>query len=184
MRDQYAANRSNRALLRAQRAASGSKRSPSPTIASTPCSRDAKTPVPARIAAPRHPASSPFARITGPVWPYASALARSASVCRSQSTCRMPTTRYWTCPEARSRPPAQKLISARLSQHMAVMHQIKSLATTYSPTLKGQYHRRDRAYLPCSGWERVVPLRHSHRAILTRNRKGDVTQTARCQRKP
>ncbi len=37
-------------------------------------------------------------------------------------------------------------------------------AATYSPTpLPVQYHRPRRGLLPCSKWERVWPLRHSHR---------------------
>src|ERR1700676_4315818 len=36
-------------------------------------------------------------------------------------------------------------------------------ATSYSPThSRGQYHRGCRAYIPCSGWERVGPLRYNH----------------------
>jgi hypothetical protein len=37
-------------------------------------------------------------------------------------------------------------------------------AATYSPTQSPrQYHRRGRALLPGSGWDRVFPLRHGHR---------------------
>ena len=37
------------------------------------------------------------------------------------------------------------------------------LAVTYSPTESPlQYHRRERALLPCSEWERVFPLCQCH----------------------
>ena len=36
------------------------------------------------------------------------------------------------------------------------------------PTFPGrpQYHRRKRAWLPCSEWERVLPLHHGHRHLM------------------
>ena len=42
----------------------------------------------------------------------------------------------------------------------------KSLAASYFPT-KRQYHRRKRAWLPCSVWERVLPLHYGHQAFIT-----------------
>ena len=44
---------------------------------------------------------------------------------------------------------------------------IKKPAATYFPA-KVQYHRRKRAWLPCSVWERVLPLHYGHRHLLTR----------------
>src|SRR5690606_19870771 len=41
-----------------------------------------------------------------------------------------------------------------------------NLAASYSPTeLPLQYHRPWRTLLPCSGWERVWPLRHSRQKL-------------------
>ena len=42
----------------------------------------------------------------------------------------------------------------------------KSLAASYFPT-KRQYHRRKRAWLPCSVWERVLALHYGHQAFIT-----------------
>ena len=44
----------------------------------------------------------------------------------------------------------------------------KKPAATYFPAVK-QYHRRKRAWLPCSVWERVLPLHYGHRHLLTRS---------------
>src|SRR6186997_2372893 len=52
-------------------------------------------------------------------------------------------------------------------------------AATYSPTQSPrQYHRRRRASLPGSGWDRVFPLRYGHRNGVSDRCRPDIVEDA------
>ena len=45
--------------------------------------------------------------------------------------------------------------------------QLKRKSRQLSTFPRLQYHRRKRAWLPCSEWERVLPLHYGHRHFIT-----------------
>ena len=71
--------------------------------------------------------------------------------------------------QLRSLPPTLHFcgISLRKIQISVTKEYVKKRkpAATYFPA-KVQYHRRKRAWLPCSVWERVLPLHYGHRHLL------------------
>jgi hypothetical protein len=72
----------------------------------------------------------------------------------------------WPNTEPPTRPAIPAISNKKRPSACALGLSISCLATSYFPrSLRSKYHRRWRSSRSCSGWERVLPLRHNHQTV-------------------